>query len=318
MRETVSRSIRKDGTSVYTLRGSEFGMCEHRHIAYLRGLREGQPNELTRKMFRAGNDGEPIAKAYLQRFENEFFKVAELASGWQNQTSVKLSRVRNLRETNLICSPDGRIVCGVDLRTILPPEMIAGYYNWERRPDHWALEVKCYGDSSLKKLRSKGVEEGSTLAYQTSGVAAGYEVREGTPHGVIVMALKRGDVKDKDGKTVDYFIDSTVDPVFVIYEQPHYTLEQCLDRCDAIIDAYEAGKWIDCTSKYFCRFPHQPMPMCSGLVNAHLAALHETYEAYKVARREAEGVLAGLQPGQIVDGYRYHREMLSLPVVNPL
>lgn len=319
MRETVSRTVRRDGVTSYTFRGSEFGMCEHRHIAYLRGLREGQPSDLTRKMFRAGNDGEGLAKDWLHELaaKDSRIRIAEFATGWQNQSSVKISELVGNREVNLVCSPDGRIEADCDLREIIPQSMIVDYSPGPIEVRDYSLEVKCFGDSSLRKLR-KGVESGSTLAYQTSGVAAGQAAREGRPHGVIVMALKRVEVRDEEGKVIDYAIDANEPPVFVIQGQPVYSADQCLERCWGIVNAYEAGKWVDCTSKYFCRFPHQPAPICDGLGSSMLATLHETYEAYKVARRDAEGILAGLQPGQTVSGYRYHRELQSLPVVTPL
>lgn len=324
-RSTCSRSALRDGSIAYTFRGSEFGMCAHRHVASLRGMVEAAVDWKTRKMFDAGNAGEEVAKKLLVDLakKDPRLKVEEYASGYQNQTSVSLIEKRSgfpddiLREMRLICSPDGRLSCVDDIFSVfhgagwsvsLGNEVLA-------RPTQYALEVKCYGESSVKKFKSKGAAAFPTLEWQTSGVAAGFAERLNEPVGVVVMVLRREEVKDADGNFVDYSVPEDQTPMIWVYDRPKYTGAECLQRCWDIANIYERGEWPKCDNAFFCRFPHRATPVIDPIAEDMLATLAETWERFNAALRDAEGLLIGVQNGEQVHGYTLCRQLLSVPTV---
>lgn len=327
-RSTCSRSALKDGSIAYIFRGSEFGMCAHRHVASLRGMVEAAVDWKTRKMFDAGNAGEEVAKKLLIDLakKDPRLKVEEYASGYQNQTSVSLIEKRSgfpddiLREMRLICSPDGRLSGGLIFNVFKECGWLVGnepalYGPW---PKQWALEVKCYGESSMKKFKSKGTAAFPTLEWQTSGVAAGFAERLNEPVGVVVMVLRREEVKDADGNFVDYSVPEDQTPMIWVYDRPKYTGAECLQRCWDIANIYERGEWPKCDNAFFCRFPHRATPVIDPIAEDMLATLAETWERFNTALRDAEGLLIGVQNGDQVHGYTLCRQLLSVPTVRLL
>lgn len=324
-RSTCSRSALRDGSLAYTFRGSEYGMCFHRHVASLRGMEEAAVDWKTRKMFDAGNRGEEVAKKLLIDLASKDprLKVIEYASGYQNQTSVSLIERRSgfpddiLREMRLICSPDG-LLSFPPGEFFFPDEWVCGLSvsNCEQ-PTDYALEVKCYGESSIKKFKSKGAASNATLEWQTSGVAAGYAERLGRPVGVVVLVLRREEIKDEEGNFVDYSVPEDQVPMVWVYDRPRYTREECLQRCWDIAKTYERGEWPKCDNAFFCRFPHRATPVIDPIAEDMLAALADSWEKFQHALRDAEGLLIGVQNGEQVHGYTLCRQLLSVPTVKP-
>lgn len=341
-RSTCSRAAMREGGIAYTFRGSEFGMCAHRHIASLRGMVEAAVDAKTRKMFDAGNAGEAIAKKLLQDLaaKDPRLVVEEYATGWQNQTSVKVEERRRHadgidREVRLICSPDGRLASsapGVELADVfakagwlkgsmisMPPAM--GKSETSARdgrpllPRRWSLEVKCYGKTSLDKFEKKGAASNQTLEWQTSGVSAGYEDFFKEPVGVVVLALYREELKDEDGNFVGFKVDPEQVPAVWVYDRPRYTKDECLARCWDVVNAYEAHEWVKCDNTYFCRYPHKPTPVIDVVAEAMLESLDKTWKAFQNALRDAEGLFVGAKNGDLVGGYHYCRQLLSVPMV---
>lgn len=322
-RSTCSRSALRDGSIAYTFRGSEFGMCAHRHVASLRGMVEAAVDWKTRKMFDAGNAGEEVAKKLLIDLakKDPRLKVEEYASGYQNQTSVSLIEKRSGfpdgidREMRLICSPDGRLSGSSLVEVFNAAGWLTGYERGDVQPEDWSLEVKCYGESSKKKFKTKGAASNPTLEWQTSGVTAGFEERIGRPHGVVVMVLTREEVKDADGNLVDYSVPEDQTPMIWVYDRPKYTGAECLQRCWDIANIYERGEWPKCDNAFFCRFPHRATPVIDPIAEDMLATLAETWERFNAALRDAEGLLIGVQNGEQVHGYTLCRQLLSVPTV---
>lgn len=323
-RSTCSRIALRDNAIAYVMRGSEYGMCFHRHVASLRGMSEASIDAKTRLMFDAGNQGEGIAKILLQNLavKDSSLKVVEFATGWQNQASVQIEERRHFddgqdREVRLICSPDGRL--SFPQTFFFPDEWVAGLsISLPAGPEQYALEVKCYGAASMKKFKSKGAAAFPTLEWQTSGVAAGYEQRLGEPVGVVVMCLLRDDIKDADNVTIGYSVESAQIPQVWVYDAPKYTRQECLDRCWAIAKAYEDGEWPKCDNAYFCRYPHRATPVVDSIAEAMLESLADAHEAYKNALRDAEGLLIGHQNGATIHGFQICREYQCLPNVRRL
>lgn len=336
----------RDGSIAYTFRGSEYGMCRHRHIACLRGMSEAAIDAKTRKMFDAGNRGEALAKTFLQELakKDPRLVVEEFATGWQNQSSVSLVEKREgfddglAREVRLICSPDGRLASslpGVELADVfngagwlkgsvisMPPAMGKNEVNALNGrlllPRKWALEVKCYGKTSMDKFEKKGAASNETLEWQTSGVAAGYEKEFGEPVGVVVLVLRRDEIKDGDGNFVDFDVPADQTPLVWVYDRPRFTREECLARCWGIVNAYERGEWAKCSNSFFCRYPHRPTPVIDVVAESMLESLKEAWERFQLALRDAEGLFIGAQNGDALHGYRYCRSLLSVPMVTPL
>lgn len=323
-RQTCSRAALRDGSIAYTFRGSEYGMCAHRHIACLRGFSEAQIDAKARKMFDAGNRGEEVAKKMLLDLaaRDSRLSVIEFASGYQNQESVSLVERRSgfpdgiEREIRLICSPDGLL--NFPLGFAFPADWEVRDDTFNDRPMDFALEVKCYGESSLKKFRSKGIASNETLEWQTSGVAHGYAARLGRPVGVVVMVLRRDEIKDEQGNFVDYDVPVDQVPRFHVVSGPRYTATECLQRCWDIANVYERGEWPKCSNSYFCKYPHRPSPVIDVIAEDSLTNLAEAWEKYQVALRDAEGLLIGVNNGDQVHGYAYCRQLLSLPLVKRL
>lgn len=322
-RSTCSRlALKAQNAVAYIFRGSEFGMCTHRHVASLRGMSEAAIDWKTRKMFDAGNAGEIVAKKLLMRLaeKDPRLVIEEYASGWQNQTSVEVSEKRTGfpdgvdREVRLICSPDGRLSFPEDF--LFPDEWVSGLsVSGVVHPGQYALEVKCYGETSIKKFKSKGAASNSTLEWQTSGVGAGYSDRLGKPLGVVVMVLRRDEVKDADGNFVDYEVKEDQVPMIWVYDAPKYTREECLARCWDMVNTYEMGQWPKCDNSYFCRYPHRATPVVDVVAEDMLATLKERWESYQLALRDAEGLLIGVNNGDQLHGYTYCRQLLSVPML---
>lgn len=336
-RQTCSRVACRDGSIAYTFRGSEYGMCAHRHIANLRGMVEAAVDAKTRLYFKAGNEGEVIAKDLLHDLaaKDPRLGVEEYASGWQNQTSVTVTDKRLDsddgidREVRLVCSPDGRLSSLGDIARIFAAAgWLKGYVpdagdgpahigvRGERR--QYALEVKVYGDSSEAKFIKKGAAAFPTLEWQTSGVSAGYEKRLEAPVGVVCLILRREPVKDEAGNVIDFTVPRDQVPSVWVYDRPRYTARECLNRCWGVVDAYEAGKWEVCDNSYFCRYPHRPTPVLDVVAESMLESLHKAWQAFQLALRDAEGLLIGRQNGDVVSGYTVCRQLLSVPLVRPL
>lgn len=326
MRKTCERRALRDNSLAYIFRGSEYGMCAHRHIASLRGMVEGSVDAKTRRMFDAGNRGEVLAKRMLNELalKDPRFRVVEDASGYQSQDSVSVIERRTGfpddvdREVRLICSPDGRL-SGDVVSVFRDAGWLQGLAETSLfGMNDWALEVKCYGKSSIAKMKSKGVKSSASLDYQTSGVAAGFEAREGRPHGVVVLVLERTELKDDDGNFVDYDVPEDQTPMIWVYERPSLTAAECLQRCWDIVNAYEMGQWVKCDAPYFCRFPHRIAPIIDAVAEEMLANLETSWSQYQSLLRDVEGLLIGASNGDVVHGFQVARQLMSVPVVRRL
>lgn len=336
-RSTCSRAAMREGGIAYTFRGSEFGMCAHRHVASLRGMVEAAVDAKTRLYFDAGNQGEAVSKTMLHGLAavDPRLHVEEFATGWQDQVSVSTIERRTGfpdgvdREVRLVCSPDGRLSSAGNIADVFRdagwlkgyvPDDGTGPASVSLDPDarrQYGLEVKVYGEASEKKFIKHGAAAFGTLEYQTSGVDAGYETRLGTPLGVVCLILRREPIRDAEDKIIGYTVPTDQVPSVWVYDRPRYTREECLQRCWDMVNAYERGEWPACDNTYFCRYPHKPTPVIDVVAEAMLESLDATWKAFQNALRDAEGLFVGAKNGDLVGGYHYCRQLLSVPMVKP-
>ena len=157
-----------------------------------------------------------------------------------------------------------------------------------------------------------------TLEYQTSGVAAGYAEKFNEPVGVVVMVLRREEVKDADGNLVDYHVDPNQTPLVWVYDAPRFTRAECLQRCWDIANLYEQGQWPRCTNSFFCKYPHRATPVLDCVAEDMLQTLAESWQRYQSALKDAEGILIGYNNGDQVHGFSYARPLISLPILQRL
>jgi hypothetical protein len=308
-RKTATIHTSDKGNRVLTLRGSEYGMCFHRHIACLRGLEEAAPSESLKKIFAGGNDSEVYQKRKLTEWGA---RLIEDASGWENQISLRLWDFHEAENRAVVmkASPDGLIEIvdngfnapgckllrdnGLEIEAFAPP-----------KPRRFALENKFLGEASFHKALLHGPRYSKAYAWQVSAVTHGYRDKYKDPSiGVAFMCQLRGKAGQEDQ--------------FVLWllDEPPYTKQEVLQRCWDIFDAVDAGTWMKCDAEYQCRFPHNPPPTPGSVEEAMVQRLIDAQSEHAAALRDVESLLCGVSGDAVVGGRSVRRVIVnSLEVV---
>lgn len=310
-RKTATIHTSDKGNRVLTLRGSEFGMCFHRHIACLRGLEEAAPSESLKKIFAGGNDSEVYQKRVLAK---NGAVLVEDASGWENQISLRLWDFHEdeKRAVVLKASPDGLIelsdngffVPGLMLRETGGKVLEIANFS-PPSPRRFALENKFLGESSFHKAKLHGPRYSKAYAWQVSGVCHGYRDKyKDDSIGVAFMCQLRG----KAGPENEF--------VLWLMDEPPYTKQEVLQRCWEIFDAVDSGVWLKCDAEYQCRFPHNPPPTPGSVEEAMVQRLRDAQSEHAAALRDVESLLCGVSGDAVIGGAIVRRVIVnSLEVI---
>jgi hypothetical protein len=286
-RKTCDRIQVGNGWVQYVFRGSEFAMCQHRHIACLRGLTPKPPSPFLRKIFDAGNASEPVQKATLERMG---FRMLEFASGWENQISVSLQDrdEQRLIEVLLKVSPDGRVQCPpVDryVSSAAVTRLGAGLRGFKQ----YAVENKALGEDNFRKAEARGLDFNESYKAQLSAACWGFREREKRDDiGCIFMAQLR----NKDATLADRFL-------MWVYEEPPLSREEVMRYCWDIVELDVAREWPKCNNKFPCDYPTEA-PIGEELALGSIVA-----EALR-ANNALRAALVGKSLPIETDGMRVH------------
>ena len=298
-RLTCDLTTTAKGNRMMTLRGSEFGMCMHRHLACLKGFTEAPPEPGLQKIFDAGNRSEPAQKALLASLGVDWI---EDASGKDNQIQLRLYdfRPEEQRVVQLLISPDGLMRIENEARFGLGGHPALDVRDKASTPTVFGYECKALGEVNFKKACSHGVDFNETYAWQCSAMTHAYREREKDPTiGLAFMAQLR----EKADPAKPNYIGLGEQYVLWLYDEPPFTKEQVMARCWAVFDAHDAGLWPKCDSVYPCRYPHSASPTSPGIVGEVLRQLADSTMEHDKLQREAEHMLCGMVLPMTVGGF---------------
>lgn len=291
---------------VYSFRGSEFGGCLHSQVIALRMSKSNQslttsPPPKLQQIFDYGHAEEMWMKKHLISLGVKFTEKS-MSNRWDEQESASLSKGMGEKGFLVLrCSLDGitegfgwelldHISNLPDERVPVKVETILGLdYHKANNYDHKAL-----GDAAFEKFLELGIEAFPRYSWQFSAGCHGLmrERPELGKVGLLVTASHRPKPRE-DG--VIYKEDSK-GWALAYYSEPPFSAEQCLSRCESVVDLFLRGECPKCDSEYPCRYP-KPEP--SSLEEEDVVKLLSDYSLavdeidYWTRRRESLEPIVG-------------------------
>ena len=240
-----------------------------------------------RAIFDRGHAAEAWAK---ERLSEMGVRWIDSASGLKNQQGQELSLWGDHGERTLLISvtPDG-LAYSKDGN---------GYVS---------TEMKSFSKDSYKEFLREGLDGNKRYGYQASAEVHGYRRKHrGQRITGCIVPIVCENVKgwDGDGPRWNFELGDIVK-----FEEPPFTEEQCLDQCRRILDAYDAGEWPACDSKYSCRWPHVAALVADVEVDAVVARYEDAVRNWVAASKELETVIAGVD---FVGSRRIYRNSVQM------
>lgn len=177
--------------------------------------------------------------------------------------------------------PDGRLI-----RLAITPDGLSRGKDGRKV----AAEIKSFSKTAYKEFLRDGIMGNERYAYQFSAEIHGYRHRDRDDSiaGVIIPVIA-----ENNPDWEPYGCDTTT-PRWLFelgevikFEEPPFSLSQVMGRCIDIVNAYDAGEWPKCSSKYPCRWPHEA-PITS---DAESEAIVKRYATALAELRSAQGEL---------------------------